>query len=218
MCSSDLRFVKFCQRYNIILTHSTTYYPQGNGLAESSNKTLVRALKKTIAENKKNWDSQLKFSLWENRITSKRATGKSPYELVYGRAAVFPVQLALPMARFMQENQEEPDDMIRRINQLVELEETRNQVDQRLIEYQEKMKNVFDQHAKDRNFQVGDLVLRWDVHRAEKGKHAKFDPLWYGPFKIVKLGRNNTFSLENLQGDLLDAPVNGQFLKPYFQF
>ena len=118
----------------------------------------------------------------------------------------------------MQESQEEPDDMIRRINQLVELEETRNQVDQRLMEYQEKMKNVFDQHAKDRNFQVGDLVLRWDVRRAEKGKHAKFDPLWFGPFKIVKPGGNNTFYLENLQGELLDAPVNGQFLKPYFQF
>ena len=122
------------------------------------------------------------------------------------------------MARFMQENQEEPDDMIRRINQLIELEETRNHVDQRLIEYQEKMKNVFDQHAKDRNFQDGDLVLRWDVRRAEKGKHAKFDLLWFGPFKIAQLGRNNTFYLENLQGDLLDAPVNGQFLKPYFQF
>ena len=131
---------------------------------------------------------------------------------------MFPVQLALPVACFMQENQEEPDDMVRRINQLVELEETWNQVDQRLMEYQEKMKNVFDQHVKDRKFQVGDLVLRWDVRRAEKGKHAKFDPLWFGPFKIVKLGRNNTFSLENLQGDLLDAPVNGQFLKPYFQF
>ena len=86
----------------------------------------MRALKKTIAENQKNWDSQLKFALWENRITSKRATGKSPYELVYGRATVFPVQLALPVARFIQENQEEPDEMIRRIYQLVELDETRN--------------------------------------------------------------------------------------------
>ena len=178
----------------------------------------MRALKKTISENQKNWDSQLKFALWVNRITSKKATGKSPYELVYGRAVVFPVQLALPVARFMQESQEELDDMVRRINQLVELEETRNQVNQRLTEYQEKMKNVFDQHAKDRKFQIGDLVLRWDVRRVKKGNHAKFDPLWFGPFKIVRLGRNNTFSLENLQGDLLDAPVNGQFLKPYFQF
>ena len=68
-----------------------SYYPQGNDLAESSNKTLVRALNKAINENQKNWDTQLKFALWANRITSKRATGKSPYELVYGRAVVFPV-------------------------------------------------------------------------------------------------------------------------------
>ena len=71
---------------------------------------------------------------------------------------------------------------------------------------------------KTRNFKIGDLVLRWDIRRAEKGKHAKFDPLWAGPFKIVELKGNNTFILENLQGDLLDSPVNGQFLKPYFQF
>ena len=116
------KFVNFCQQYNIALNHSTSYYPQGNGLVESSNKTLVRALNKNINKNQKNWDSQLKFSLWANRITSKRATGKYPYELVYGRVAVFPVQLALPVARFMQESQEEPDDMIRRINQLVELD------------------------------------------------------------------------------------------------
>ena len=112
----------------------------------------------------------------------------------------------------------ELDDVTRRINQLVELEETRNQVSQRLTEYQEKMKNLFDQHAKDRKFHVVDLVLRWDIRRAEKGKHGKFDPLWFGPFKIAEVGGNNTFRLENLQGYLLDAPVNGQFLKPYFQF
>ena len=144
------KFVNFFQQYNIALGHSMAYYPQGSDLAESSNKTLVRALKKTINENQKNWDSQLKFALWANQITSKRATGKSPYELVYGRAAFFPVQLALPVARFMQENQDEPDDVTRRINQLVELEETRNQLSQKIIEYQDKMKDIFDQHAKDR--------------------------------------------------------------------
>jgi hypothetical protein len=35
------------------LGHSTAYYPQGNGLAESSNKTLVNIIKKTLQENKK---------------------------------------------------------------------------------------------------------------------------------------------------------------------
>ena len=65
---------------------------------------------------------------------------------------------------------------------------------------------------------VGDLVLRWDIRRADKGKHGKLDPLWFGPFKIAESAGNNTFRLENLGGDLLDAPVNGKFLKPYFQY
>ena len=33
----SMEMISFCQKYNIVLGHSTTYYPQGNGLAESSN-------------------------------------------------------------------------------------------------------------------------------------------------------------------------------------
>jgi hypothetical protein len=43
---------KFCSDYNIILSHSTAYYPQGNGLAESSNKSLVRIIKKLTLQRK----------------------------------------------------------------------------------------------------------------------------------------------------------------------
>jgi transposase InsO family protein len=38
----------FCNRHKIILGHSTPYYPQGNGLVESSNKSLVRIIKKLL--------------------------------------------------------------------------------------------------------------------------------------------------------------------------
>jgi len=79
--------------------HCTTYYPQGNGLVESSNKTLVRILKNTILENQKNWDSQLKFYLLDNRVTTKRSTGKSTFEFLYGKISIFLVQLAMPMAK-----------------------------------------------------------------------------------------------------------------------
>jgi transposase InsO family protein len=54
--------IEFCKKYSIKLVHSTPYYPQGNGLVESSNKTLIRIIKKLLAENKKSWDSKLKFS------------------------------------------------------------------------------------------------------------------------------------------------------------
>jgi len=69
----------FYQKYNIILGHSTAYYPQSNGLVESSNKSLMRIIKKILNENKKAWHSHLKYALWENKINTKRSTCTSPY-------------------------------------------------------------------------------------------------------------------------------------------
>lgn len=79
------------------------------------------------------------------------------------------------------------------------------------------MKSLFDKKTKDRPLQPGDLVLRWDVRREDKGKHEKFDQLWLGPFKIYEVKGNNTYLLENMEGESQELPVNDQFLKPYFQ-
>eukprot|EP00253_Pinus_taeda_P002656 PITA_02656 len=42
------RMINICHQYHISLGHSTAYYPQGNGLDESSNKSLVRMIKKLL--------------------------------------------------------------------------------------------------------------------------------------------------------------------------
>jgi len=36
--------------------------------------------------------------------------------------------------------------------------------------------------------------------------------------ELLKVRSNNTFILENLDGETLQLPVNGQYLKHYFQF
>ena len=36
------KLINFCHQYHITLGHSTAYYLQGNGLANSSNKSIVR--------------------------------------------------------------------------------------------------------------------------------------------------------------------------------
>jgi hypothetical protein len=67
------------------------------------------------------------------------------------------------------------------------------------------------------SFQIGDWVLKWDALRQEKGKHSKFDSLWTGPFMITQVQNNNTFILQNLEGEeVFSGPVNGRFLKLYF--
>ena len=46
---------------------------------------------------------------------------------------------------------------------------------------------MFDKREKVDKFQVGDWVLNWDTVKHDKGKHAKFDSLWIGPFVIAQV-------------------------------
>eukprot|EP00253_Pinus_taeda_P026370 PITA_26370 len=93
--------INFCHKFHITLGHSTTYYPQGNGLAESSNKSLINIIKKVLEENKKNWHMKLTNALWADRLSTKRSIGMSPYELVYGMEARFPSSLGIPTIKLV---------------------------------------------------------------------------------------------------------------------
>jgi hypothetical protein len=73
------RMEKFCQDYNITLGHSTTYYPQGNGLAESLNKTLTRIIKMILQNNKKAWNKNIIYALWADQVTTKKSISTSPF-------------------------------------------------------------------------------------------------------------------------------------------
>ena len=42
--------------YAVVHKNSTPYYPQPNGLAKSTNKTLQMILKKIVNENRTDWD------------------------------------------------------------------------------------------------------------------------------------------------------------------
>ena len=53
------------------------------------------------------------------------------------------------------------------------------------------------------------MILRWDARKEQKGKHGKFDNLWFGPFIVSKILENNTFVLQTLEGEELSNPVNG---------
>jgi hypothetical protein len=64
---------------------------------------------------------------------------------------------------------------------------------------------------------LGDLVLKWDAPKQDKGKHGKFEALWIGPFNISELFSNNTYKLQILEdSEFFGGPINGHFLKKYF--
>eukprot|EP00253_Pinus_taeda_P029152 PITA_29152 len=208
--------VDMCNSMGIKLVHSTSYYHQGNGLVGSSNKILIRIIKKMLEDDKKNLDSKVKYALWADRVTIKRSTGNSPFKLVYGTEAVFPIQLTLPVEKFLQQEQNEEEAMAERITDLAEVHQIREQLVERSAGHQKKINATFDRKKKIDNFQVGDLVLKWDALKEKKGNHGKFDAFWTGPFIISQIQGKNTFLLKSMGGEVVfDGPVNGHFLKTY---
>lgn len=99
--------------------------------------------------------------------------------------------------RFLQEANEEADDFSRIINQIIKLNENIDEVHYKLWKYKNKMKSLFDRKARERDFKEGYLVLRWDSRREDKGKHGKFDNLWFITCSIAEVKGNNTFILQN---------------------
>jgi hypothetical protein len=99
---------------------------------------------------------------------------------------------------------------------MIHLQQSREEVFNKTQVIQENIKKIFDKRTKEDDFELGDLVLRWDARNKEKGKHEKFDSLWRGPYMIQAFRGSNTFLLNNADGtDLPGGPVNGRMLKHY---
>jgi hypothetical protein len=64
---------KFPESLKIKLMSSSPYYAQSNGQAESSNKTLIKPIKKKIEEHPKRWHEVLSEALWGHRISKHSA-------------------------------------------------------------------------------------------------------------------------------------------------
>ena len=76
---------EFSKLYKIKLLNSSPYYAQANGQAKSSNKTLIKLIKKKIEENPRRWHEVLSEALWARHISRYGATKVTPFELVYGQ-------------------------------------------------------------------------------------------------------------------------------------
>ena len=74
-----------------------------------------------------------------------------------------------------------------RIDTLLMLEEEREKAKSKFLAHQQIVKRWFDKHkAKEKNFQVGFLVLKWDRVNEPKGNHSKFQILWLGSFLVAE--------------------------------
>ena len=130
---------------------------------------------------------------------------------------VFPTSLAVPVVKILREAGGEEDHLQRRINQMIHLQQTREEFFQNTFRLQERIKKIYDRKAKADKFQIEDIVLKWDARNEDKVKHGKFENMWKGPFIIAAYQGQNAFLLKKMNGkDCPGGPVNGRLLKWYY--
>lgn len=86
---------------------------------------------------------------------------------------------------------------VARIQQLIQLYESRQDSLEKITNKKGKVNKCFEQDAHDHVFQKGDMVLLWDKKNEKPGKHGKFDSLWLGPCLIDEVAGNNSFFLDS---------------------
>ncbi|MBW0588458.1 hypothetical protein O181_128173 [Austropuccinia psidii MF-1] len=72
---------------------TTPYYPDSQGMVEKGHKQLKDTLVKMCGESGGKWKEYLPLVTLADRISTKRSTGFSPYELQFAQLTVLPVDI-----------------------------------------------------------------------------------------------------------------------------
>jgi transposase InsO family protein len=89
------QFKYFSSSLKIKLLNSSLYYAQVNGQAKSSNKILIKLIKKKVSEHPRRWHEVLFEALWAHWVSKHGATKVTPIELVYGQEIVLLIEINL---------------------------------------------------------------------------------------------------------------------------
>ena len=139
----------FCQELKIRNLYSTPRYPQSNGQAKASNKTLLTALKKRLDSTKGKWVEELPGVLWAYRTTARKSIGVSHFAFTYGMEAVIPTEIGLPTIRTATPDLENEGSVIRELDTSDELWEA---VAIRVTSYQRRLVNFYNKQVRPRMF------------------------------------------------------------------
>jgi transposase InsO family protein len=209
------KFLDFCEDHHIRVDWAAVAHPMTNVQVERANDMILQGLKPRIYNdlNKfgRRWMKELPSVVWSLRTTPSRATGFTPFFLVYGAEAILPTDLEYGSPRTRaydnQSNQTSQEDS------LDQLQEAQDMALLHSARYQQSLRRYRARGVRSRDLQVGDLVLR--LRQDARGRH-KLTPPWEGPFIISKILKPGTYKLANSQGEVYNNAWNIRHLCRFY--
>ena len=140
--------------------------------------------------------------------------GHTPYELVYGKQVMFPIEFQIKTFKMaVQLGLDLSEAQKHRLEQLNELDGIRQGAVQRTSIVQYKMAKWHDKYIKEKKFQAGDWALLFDSKL--KYFQGNFQTHWLGPYEIEEVFNNGAVRIRTIDKKKVPLRVNGHWLKIY---
>jgi hypothetical protein len=173
------------KEHNIHHRKSTPYHPQANGQAEVTNQELENILTIEISMNKKNWSKKLIEVAWAYNITWNTTTGLTPFELVYGKKVMLPIEFEYWTLRTITElDTDLPSTQREILSELNALDEYIMQILFNTEVVNQQRKYWHDKKVKNNKFKEGDWTLLYDSRF--KDFKGNLMTKWLGLYTIEK--------------------------------
>lgn len=171
---------ELCKLTGITRTHTSPYHPQGNGLTETFNRTLMNMLGTLDPDQKPRWHEYVDALTHAYNCTRHDSTGFSPYFLMYGRHPRLPVDLLFDLS-----TANEPCEYSEYVQTLREcMTYAYGEADRMSRHAKGLQKKHYDKKVKSNVFKPGDRVMVKICHVEGKQKLAdRWEPC---PYVVVK--------------------------------
>jgi len=198
----------------------TPYYPEAQGMVERGHKEIKDALTKMCGEDGKKWKEYLPLVTFADRISTKRTTGYSPYELQFGQLAVLPVdhELGSFLTVDWTEIRTTAELLEARTKQLEGRKDMLEEAYSRMKKARETSVRYWDQrlaHRLRKPLKPGDLVLVYNKALETQWGNL-FKHKWNGPYRIVKQVKKGPYVIAELDGTILARTFAASHIKKFY--
>jgi hypothetical protein len=212
------------KKYGVNIIRISPHNPAANGMIERGHRTWINSIWKLCGKRKHKWSEWVYPAIWADRVTTRRATGYSPYYLLYGKPHLFPFNIRDKIWYTIKwHNVETTEDLLA----IRALQIHKMRADRKEAATTNKKQRVAaaESHAVKHarrliagNYRPGEFVIvALKGPGIVRGQNMpKSADTWAGPFRIARRFKSGSYELAELDGTLVRGSVPVAHLKPFY--
>jgi hypothetical protein len=217
-------FVAACEdlaaKFNINYIRISPYNSQANGAVERTHRDFRESLIRSCDGDASRWTSAAPYVAWADRITTRKATGHSPFFMAHGVEPIMPFDISEATYLFPL-----PDSILStteliaiRSKQLMKREtdisKYQAQIARRRFLAAKAYEKRYAATIQNYDFKPGRLVLVRDK-RVEKDFDKKILPRYNGPYIIVLRSQRGSYRIAELDGTISKLRIAASRVIPF---